>query len=357
MENKTTIKRLTYILCLIGLILIYSASNIVCLDKYNDSFYYLKRQAIFFFIGLFLMKITSGIDYHILLKKANNVLIISSILLVLVLIPGIGIVRGGSQSWFSLGPISFQPSELFKVSIILFLSNYLKTHYPNTKKLKTILPPLIITLLGFALIMLQPDFGSGFVMIASSISLIFISALPIKYFVYMGILGMIGAIGLIVVAPYRLVRILSFLDPFSDPLGSGFQAIQALYAIGPGGLLGVGFNQSIQKHFYLPEPQTDFIFAIFAEEFGLIGSLVLLFIFGYFFYTCFKVAFKSQDQEGFYLAFGLTSLLCIQTIVNLCVVTGLFPVTGVTLPLISYGGTSLVITMMCIGIIINVSKK
>ena len=125
MENKTTIKRLTYILCLIGLILIYSASNIVCLDKYNDSFYYLKRQAIFFFIGLFLMKITSGIDYHILIKKANNVLIISSILLVLVLIPGIGIVRGGSQSWFSLGPISFQPSELFKVSIILFLSNYL----------------------------------------------------------------------------------------------------------------------------------------------------------------------------------------------------------------------------------------
>ena len=357
MSKKHLICFVTLILCVLGIIMVYSASNIVASYKYNDSLYYTKRQGLFLVLGIISMFIISKIDYHVYLRNSSKLLFISFILLLLVLIPGLGQIRGGSRSWFSLGPFSFQPAEVFKVCIIFYLSHFISKNYHKTKKIKVLLIPLFLLVLGFALIMLQPDFGSGFIMIASGIILLFISRLPLHYFLYLGIVGIIGSICLIAIAPYRLKRLLSFLDPFSDPLGSGFQAIQALYAIGPGGVLGVGFNQSIQKHFYLPEPQTDFIFAIFAEEFGLIGSLVLLFIFGYFFYTCFKVAFKSQDQEGFYLAFGLTSLLCIQTIVNLCVVTGLFPVTGVTLPLISYGGTSLVITMMCIGIIINVSKK
>lgn len=330
MSNQTKLKTIVYILCLIGITMVYSASNVVALDKFNDSYYYFKRQFLFLILGLGIMNIVSHIDYHLFLKHAFSLLFVGYGLLILVLIPGIGQVRGGSQSWFSLGPISFQPSEVFKVAIILYIANYLGIHYHQTKKLKAMIKPLFFLMLGFGLIMLQPDFGSGFVMVGSSVFLIFVSCFPLRYFFFLGVLGVIGATGLIIAAPYRLTRLLSFLDPFSDPLGSGFQAIQSLYAIGPGGLLGVGFNQSFQKRFYLPEPQTDFIFAIYAEEFGLVGSVFLVLLFFMFCYVGIKIALNSDDLEGFYLAFGIVCLLGLQTIVNLCVVTGLFPVTGQT---------------------------
>ena len=315
----------------IGLMMVYSASNIWAGYKFNDSLYYIKRQALFAVIGIIAMFIFSKIDYHIYQKHANKILIFCFILMILVLIPGLGSVRGGSRSWFNLGIISLQPSELFKIAIIIYSASYISNHYHELKRLKASIKLLVVLSLGFCLIMLQPDFGSGFVMVCSIIVMLIVSPFPFKYFIMLGILGVIGIVLMIISAPYRLARIVAFLNPFADPLGSGFQIIQSLYAIAPGGILGVGFNNSVQKHFYLPEPQTDFIFAIYLEEFGLIGGIFLVGLYGYLFITVFNQAMKVKDLFGSFLMIGIISMIGIQTLINLGVVVGLFPVTGVTL--------------------------
>ena len=314
-----------------GLMMVYSASNIWAGYQFNDSLYYIKRQALFAVIGIIAMFIFSKIDYHIYQKNANKILIFCFILMILVLIPGLGSVRGGSRSWFNLGIISLQPSELFKIAIIIYSASYISNHYHELKKLKANIKLLVVLSLGFGLIMLQPDFGSGFVMVCSIIVMLIVSPFPFKYFIMLGILGVIGIVLMIISAPYRLARIVAFLNPFADPLGSGFQIIQSLYAIAPGGILGVGFNNSVQKHFYLPEPQTDFIFAIYLEEFGLIGGIFLVGLYGYLFITVFNQAMKVKDLFGSFLMIGIISMIGIQTLINLGVVVGLFPVTGVTL--------------------------
>lgn len=315
----------------IGIMMVYSASNIWAGYKFNDSLYYIKRQALFAVIGIIAMFIFSKIDYHIYQKNANKILIFCFILMILVLIPGLGSVRGGSRSWFNLGIISLQPSELFKIAIIIYSASYISNHYHELKRLKASIKLLVVLSLGFGLIMLQPDFGSGFVMVCSIIVMLIVSPFPFKYFIMLGILGVIGIVLMIISAPYRLARIVAFLNPFADPLGSGFQIIQSLYAIAPGGILGVGFNNSVQKHFYLPEPQTDFIFAIYLEEFGLIGGIFLVGLYGYLFITVFNQAMKVKDSFGSFLMIGIISMIGIQTLINLGVVVGLFPVTGVTL--------------------------
>ena len=205
--------------------------------------------------------------------------------------------------------------------------------------------------------MLEPDFGTGMVIVCSLIGLIFISGADFSIFIKLGVLGVIGIVILILIAPYRMDRITSFLDPWSDPLGSGFQMIQSLYAIGPGGLLGFGFLGSRQKHFYLPEPQTDFIFSIITEEFGFIGALTIIILFIILFYNIIKKAIDCNDLYGKYLIFGLSFLLMFQTLLNLSVVVGLVPITGVTLPFISYGGSSLIVSMISIGIILNINNR
>ena len=204
--------------------------------------------------------------------------------------------------------------------------------------------------------MLEPDFGTGVVIVMTIVVILFISGVKMKFFVKIGMLGLVGVAALILVAPYRLARIVSFLNPWSDPLGSGFQIIQSLYAIGPGGLLGLGLGNSIQKHFYLPEPQTDFIFSIISEELGFLGVLIVSSLFLTIIYRGFKIAMKCNNNFGKYLAFGITFGLAFQTLLNLMVVVGLIPVTGVTLPFLSYGGSSLLITMLSMGILLNISK-
>lgn len=342
---------------IIGLLMVYSASNVWAVFKFNDSLYYIKRQALFAVIGIILMFIVSKIDYHVYQKHYKKILIACTILLVLVLIPGLGSVRGGSRSWFNFGIVSFQPSEIFKIAIIIYSANYISENYHKLKKLKNNYRLLGVLIMGFALIMLQPDFGSAIVMACAIIIMLIVSPFPFKYFVILGILGVIGIVLMIISAPYRLERIVAYLNPFADPLGSGFQMIQSLYAIGPGGLIGVGFNNSIQKHFYLPEPQTDFIFAIFCEEFGLIGGTLLIGLYGYLIYYVLKTANKTKDLFGCFLMIGIISLIGVQTLINLGVVVGLFPVTGVTLPLMSYGGSSLTITLIAMGILLNISKS
>ena len=204
--------------------------------------------------------------------------------------------------------------------------------------------------------MLQPDLGTGVILFLSIISILFIAGVDLKFFIFGGVIGIIGVIVLILIAPYRMDRITSFINPWEDALGTGFQIIQSLYAIGPGGLLGTGYLNSVQKHFYLPEPQTDFIFSIICEEFGVVGSIIVVSLFLIIFYRGIKISLKCTDSFSKYLCFGILFQLIFQTIMNLFVVTGLIPVTGVTLPFISYGGSSLLISMASIGIILNISR-
>ena len=304
------------------------------------------------------MIIISKFPYQNYKKLANIIFLTCTIMLILVLIPGIGTVRNGSRSWFGIGSLGLQPSEFAKLGLIIFTSKYLAN---NTKELKNIkkgvLPILGVLLLIFGLIMLEPDFGTGVVIVMTIIVLLFISGVKINFFIKIGILGLLGVIILILIAPYRLERIISFINPWTDPLGSGFQIIQSLYAIGPGGLLGLGFGNSIQKHFYLPEPQTDFIFAIISEEFGFLGVLIISTLFITIIYSGLKISMRCQDNFGKFLAFGITFGLAFQTILNLMVVVGLLPVTGVTLPFLSYGGSSLLISLINMGILLNIDKN
>ncbi len=338
--------------------MIYSSSYIWSMYKYNNPYKYLISQSIFFIIGLFLIFIIKKIDYNFYKTNANKILLISFILLILVLIPGIGKLRNGSRSWFALGPFGFQPSEFAKLSLIIFTSKYLSNNNDEIRNIKkTVLPLLLVISIFFILIMLEPDFGQAFVITLSLISIIFISGTKLSFFIKCFIFCLMGIITLVIIAPYRMARIVSYLNPWVDPLGSGFQIIQSLYAIGPGGLLGLGLTNSIQKHFYLPEPQTDFIFAIISEEFGFLGVLIITSIFFLIFYKSIKISMSSKDLFSKYLVFGLSIEIIIQVILNLSVVTGLIPVTGITLPFISYGGSSLLVSMISVGIIISVEKN
>lgn len=346
------------ILSLFGLIMIYSASSIWAEYKFNDSFHYLKFQAIFLVVGVFLMFFTSKIDYNIYYEKANIILLVCFILLILVLIPGVGSVRNGSRSWFGIGSLGIQPSEAAKLGMIIFTSKYLTNSNKFLKSYKKgVFPILGVLFTFFALIMLQPDLGTGTILVLSIIVLLFIAGVNMKFFFGIGIVGVIGIIILIVIAPYRMDRITSFIDPWSDALGTGFQIIQSLYAIGPGGLLGTGFLNSIQKHFYLPEPQTDFIFSIIAEEFGVLGAFIVVGLFSIILYRGIKIALNAKDSFSKYLAFGMIFQIIFQTLMNLMVVIGMIPVTGVTLPFISYGGSSLLISMVSMGILLNISRS
>lgn len=345
------------IITLFGALMIYSASSVWAEYKFNDQYKYLKSQLIFLVLGYLIMILISKFPYQNYKKLSNIIFLVTTSLLVLVLIPGIGTVRNGSRSWFGLGGFGIQPSEFTKLSLIIFTAKYLENNERDLKSIKKgVLPILGVLLLVFALIMLEPDFGTGVVIVMTIVVLLFVSGVNLNFFVKIGILGLIGVVVLIIIAPYRTQRIISFLNPWSDPLGSGFQIIQSLYAIGPGGLLGLGLGNSIQKHFYLPEPQTDFIFSIISEEFGFLGILIVTVLFLTIITTGFKIATKCEDKFGKYLAFGITFSLAFQAMLNLMVVVGLIPVTGVTLPFLSYGGSSLLISLTSIGILLNINK-
>ncbi len=319
-----------------GVIMVYSSSYVWAEYKFNDPFKFFKNQLIFLIIGIILMLIISKVDYKIYYEKINILLLICTILLILVLIPGIGTIRNGSRSWFGIGSFGIQPSEAAKLTLIIFVAKYLSNNPKSINNIKKgVLPILEITLLIFGIIMLQPDFGTGVIIVMTIIGMLFASGVNLKFFISLGLVGLSGIVCLIAIAPYRLERILSYLNPWSDPLGSGFQIIQSLYAIGPGGLFGYGFLNSRQKHFYLPEPQTDFIFSIISEEFGFMGIIIISSLFLMIIYRGFKIAFNSKEPFGKFLAFGITFGLAFQAILNLMVVVGLIPVTGYALLLYS----------------------
>ena len=341
----------------IGLVFVLTSSFIWAQHRFDDPFFFLKRQLLFAGIGVVGMLFISRIDYRIYKRYANHFFFGSFILLTSVLIPGIGVVRGGARSWIGVGAFTIQPSEFMKLALIIFLAKFMSNNVEEAKTFKKgLIPMLLVVGVIFADIMLQPDFGSGMVLVATSIIMMFVGGVPIKYFGYFGLGGVVGIVSLIISAPYRLARITAYLDPFSDPRGTGFQIIQSLYAIAPAGLLGRGLGNSVQKYFYLPEPQTDFIFAILAEELGFIGSAGVLLIFLFFFIRCCHIIMKTKDLFGKYIVVGIMSMLMVQVMINIGVVIGLLPVTGITLPFLSYGGSSLTITLLSIGLILNISR-
>ena len=347
----------TLALLFIGIIMVYSASAAWADYRFNDAFYFAKRQFFFALIGVFAMIFVLNIDYWVWRKWSHVILIVCFLLLIIVLIPGIGLVRGGARSWLGVGAFSIQPSEFMKMAMIIFLAKYLSTYQKKiTSFTKGVLPSLLLVFLAFGLIMLQPDLGTGVVMVGTCVVMIFVAGARISHFTGLAFIGILGLVGLIVSAPYRIKRITSFLDPWSDPLGSGFQIIQSLFAIGPGGLFGLGLGESRQKYFYLPEPQTDFIFAILSEELGFIGGALVILLFSLLLWRGIKVALSAPDLFGTFLAVGIVSMIAIQVMINIGVVTGLMPVTGITLPLLSYGGSSLTLMLVSIGILLNVSR-
>lgn len=347
----------TLTLLSIGLIMVYSASAVWASYKFDDAFYFAKRQLLFAGLGIGAMFIVMNIHYWTWRSWSKVLLLACFILLILVLIPGVGRVRGGASSWLGVGAFSIQPSEFVKMGLIIFLAKYLSENqkYVTTIK-KGLVPTLSIVFLAFGLIMLQPDLGTGTVLVVTCMMMIFVAGGRIKHFVFIGIMGLIGFAGLIISAPYRIQRITSFMDPWQDPLGSGFQIIQSLYAIGPGGLLGFGLGQSRQKFQYLPEPQTDFIFSIVSEELGFIGAVFVLLLFCLLLWRGIRIAMGAPDLFGSLLAVGIIGMIAIQVMINIAVVTGLMPVTGITLPFLSYGGASLTLILVSIGVLLNISR-
>ena len=346
-----------FALLIIGLIIVYSASSIWASYKYADSLFYLKRQLLFGVVGVIMMFIIMRIDYWVWKKWSKPGMIMCFVFLLLVLIPGIGKEINGSQSWIGVGAFSIQPSEFMKLALMLFLAKYLSENQKHITTIKKgLLPTLSIVFLAFGLIMLQPDLGTGTVLVGTCITMIFIAGARTKHFFFLGFAGFLAFGLLIISAPYRLKRITSFLDPWEDPLNSGFQIIQSLYAIGPGGLFGLGLGNSKQKFYYLPEPQTDFIFSILSEELGFIGATIIIILFGILFWRGIKIAIEAPDLFGTFIATGITAMITIQVMINIGVVIGLIPVTGITLPFLSYGGSSLTIMLMAVGVLLNISK-
>lgn len=352
-----TLTFLIFLLVIIGVIMVGSSSRVWASAKFHDASYFMSRQAVFALVGIFVMYVASRVSLLYLRKHSKPLFLLCVAALVLVLIPGLGVQRNGSRSWFGIGSFLIQPSEFFKIAIILCVADFLAKRYRIKTFKKDLLYPVFLVMVGFGLILLQPDFGSGLVMVCSIVVMVLAADSPLSYFIRVGMLGAAGLGGLIISAPYRLARITSFIDPWKDPLGAGFQIIQSLFAIAPGGILGVGFDNSMQKHFYLPEPQTDFIFAIFAEEFGFIGCVLLIALFLMVIYQGIKIAKNCTDPYLCYAAIGLISLFAIQVMINLGVVVGLFPVTGITLPFISYGGSSLVVMMGSMGLLMSIANE
>lgn len=347
----------TFSLLAVGLTMVYSASAIWAEYKFDDSFFFAKRQMLFAGVGIIAMFFIMNVDYWTWRTWAKVLVIVCFVLLVLVLIPGIGNVRNGSRSWIGVGAFSIQPSEFMKLAMIAFLAKFLSEKQKMITSFKSgLLPSLSLVFTAFGMIMLQPDLGTGTVMVGTCVVMIFIAGAKISHFAFLGLVGIAGFVGLIASAPYRMKRITSFLDPWEDPLGSGFQMIQSLYAIGPGGLFGLGLGQSRQKFFYLPEPQTDFIFAIIAEELGFIGGSFVLILFSLLLWRGVRIALGAPDLYGSLLAAGIIAMVAIQVMINIGVVTGLMPVTGITLPFLSYGGSSLTLMLMAIGVLLNISR-
>ena len=348
----------TVSLVFIGIIMVYSSSGPDGVVRYNNSMHYAKRHIFWAFIGFFIMILMSNIDYKIWKKHANKIFILS-IFLALLLFTPLGIKIKGATRWLDLGFTTYMPSDGIKLGSILFFALFLDNKHKRVRQyIQGAFPAILIIMFVAGLIYVQKDLSTAATVAGALFSMYFIAGMHLPIIAVMG-LGAAAFLKLALYSEgnnYRLIRVMAFKDPFADKLDTGYQIVQSLYALGSGGIFGVGLGQSKQKFFYIPEPYNDFIFAILGEELGLVGTLFVLALYTLVIYRGFIIAYNARDAFGTYLATGISSLLAIQTFINIGVVTSSIPVTGITLPLISYGGTSLVIYLIGLGILMNISR-
>lgn len=348
----------TIILVCIGIVMIYSASSVYAGETYKDQFFFLKRHLSFLLIGGLLAFFVMGIDYKSLQRFAKPVLLISFILLVLVLVPGIGREVSGARRWFRFKFLSFQPSELANLAVIIYISDFIARKGEVIKQfLKGFLPPICILGLIAVLILIQPDLGTTMAISIVVFIMLFVAGVRGTYLLSLILAALPALYMLIFSVPYRKARILAFLNPWLDPRGTGFQIIQSQVALGSGGIFGVGLGHSRQKLFYLPAAHTDFIFSIIGEELGLLGTLSVIVLFMIFIKQGLKIIKNAPDKFGYFLALGLVLMISLKAIINIGVSCGLLPTKGLPLPFISYGGSSFIFDMISVGILINISRS
>ena len=357
--NKTNIWLLssTILLVLIGFIFVYSASSYSAELNYGNKFYFLTKQIIGAVLGFVALIITSKIDYRVYNKFKLPILIVGIVLLAIVFIPGLGVSNYGAQRWIRLPGFTIQPSEIAKFCFVIFCAGYLAKNKDIVKSFKGILPILCIGGIICVLIMLEPNMSITICVGLTMFLMLFIGGAKIKHFVILSVPVIALGFLLILMEPYRLQRLVAFINPWANPQGEGYQLIQSLYSLGSGGLFGVGLFNSRQKYLFLPFSESDFIFSIIGEETGFLGCLTIILIFGVLIYQGIKIAFSAKDRFGCYLASGIISIIATQVLVNIAVVTGSIPPTGVPLPFISAGSTALVVFMASIGILLNIDRE
>jgi cell division protein FtsW len=347
----------TLILVFLGLVMVFSASAVMAKERYGSGYYFLLRQVGWAAGGIAAMLVAMKVDY----RRYKHPAVVFSVLgaTTLLLISVFFLDRAhNTHRWIHFGGFSFQPSEVAKVAVILFLAYYLenRTHSMNDWR-NTLLPAILPTLMFLALIVFQPDLGTAIACAAITACIMFVAGLQLRYLGYACLASVIPLYFLIFRVAWRLDRIMAFVNPYSDPQGKGFHIIQSLIAVSTGGITGLGFMEGKQKLFYLPEPHTDFIFAVTAEELGLLGSLVVLLLFGIFLWRGVRTALRTQDMFGRLLAVGITSMVVVQAFINISVVLGIMPTKGIPLPFVSYGGSSLLVTLACVGVLLNITKQ
>lgn len=350
---------LILVFCLLGfgLVMVASASYVSALHKFGDSYHYIRRQLYFAIGGIVLMFFITRLDYRAFRRVVLPFYIISVILLILVLIPGIGIVGGGARRWLGFGGFTFQPSEIAKLAIIMIFASYMAANYKRMKEFKVgLIYPAAALLLVCGLVAVETHISGAALIFLVGAVMIYVAGVNWKYFFGIGGAGAAGLVGLAFIVPYARTRIATMFNPEADPTGAGFQTIQSLYAIGSGGLLGLGLGQSRQKYLYIPEPQNDYIFSIVCEELGFIGALMVIILFVLLIWRGFVIAYHAKDKFGSLMVIGIVSRVAIQTILNIGVVTKSIPPTGISLPFFSYGGTALVILLVEMGIVLSVSR-
>ncbi|MBI1910974.1 MAG: putative lipid II flippase FtsW [Deltaproteobacteria bacterium] len=345
----------TLMLVVVGVVMVYSTSYIVAMKRFGDEYFFVKKHLTYAFVGLGLFIAAVKVPYDFYRKMAYPILILSAILLIFIFIPGLGFTAGGARRWVRLGPIAFQPSEPAKLAVIFFLAYSLAAKQERIKSFAVgFLPNIIIPGIMILLIMSEPDLGTAICVASIVFIMNFSAGVRLRYLFGM-LLAAVPFIWLVIMNfSYMMNRILIFLDPWKDPSGRGFQMVQSFLAFGSGGISGVGLGEGKQKLFFLPEAHTDFILSVIGEELGLIGVGVVIFFYVLFLYCGTKIAFRAKTLHGTYLALGLTFMVVLQAAINMAVVMGLLPPKGLPLPFVSYGGTSLVINMIAVGIILNI---
>jgi cell division protein FtsW len=340
-----------------GVVMVYSASAIVAADRFRDPYVFLKKQLFWAVLGFACLWGAMSVDYRHWRRAVVPLLALTLILLVLVLIPPFGQEINGTRRWLRWGPISFQPAELAKFALVLYLAAFLEKKREAVQSFwRGLLPPFLVSGALAGLVVVQPDLGNSLTLVALGFCLLFLAGARPKPMALVAASAGPLILAAIYVAPYRVRRIVAFLDPWADPRGSGFQIIQSYLSLGSGGLWGRGLGESKQKLFYLPEAHTDFIFAIIGEELGFVGALAVVALFACLIWRGVRVSLRAPDPFGAYLALGLTTLLATQTLVNLGVVTGVLPTKGLPLPFISFGGSALLTGMLSMGVLLNISQ-